>query len=228
MERINSLRNLGRAQDTQTYPKSVIEGFYPLVWCSQKEVKPISANLFGWERNALLGFCVALAGCVRLCASVENLNYSDHMRTLVWAFGEASVRGFILLHPAVPSFTPSITGFWSWFFSFYLFPGKRFHLGCYRPEVACQPLGHLWLAQYIMAGCWQIMADWKIKMELPGAAELSTKMTKGVFSSMVALAGALLSYVLGLFCPRQPRSATVEEYSTLGKLLLSLKDIMVQ
>lgn len=151
MERINSLRNLGRAQDTQTYPKSVSEGFYPLVWCSQKEVKPISANLFGWERNALLGFCVALAGCVRLCASVENLNYSDHMRTLVWAFGEASVRGFILLHPAVPSFTPSITGFWSWFFSFYLFPGKRFHLGCYRPEVACQPLGQMWLAQYIMA-----------------------------------------------------------------------------
>lgn len=65
-------------------------------------------------------------------------------------------------------------------------------------------------------------------MELPGAAELSTKMTKGVFSSMVALAGALLSYVLGLFCPQQPISATVEEYSTLGKLLLSLKDIMVQ
>lgn len=54
-----------------------------------------------------------VTGCVRLCASVENLNYSDHMRTLVWAFGEASVRGFILLHPAVPSFTPSITGFWS-------------------------------------------------------------------------------------------------------------------
>lgn len=67
-------------------------------------------------------------------------------------------------------------------------------------------------------------------MELPADSHLSTRVTKDVSSSMraVAIAGALLACALGLFCPGQPKSATAEEYSSLGKVLLSLQDVMMQ
>lgn len=164
---------------------------------------------------------------------MENLNCSGHMRTLVWAFGEAGVWGCILLHQSTPLLTSSITGCWSWsFFSFFFFfiPGKHLHLGCYRPEVACQPLGRMWLVQCIMAGCWHTTAKLETRNGAAwGCLPLNQSDKRCVFLwQVVATAGALLACALGLFCPGQLKSATGGEYSSSGKLLLSLQDIMTQ